>query len=314
MLILVILIFGVSLLSCSNQEKGSVNNKGAEQTATSSNNQSNSENQQDKQKESTTESKYKLTIEDIKAKYTGGYEGKLVNTTLYFEHYVLAEYTREGKKGDSIHYFDWYNLETGDKDVLPVDGYEAKLVKAITKDNLLFTTNIVNINDGNKYFPQVIQCLRQSEIIGNENDFLQVTKDYYLPINQGIDMGLKTGTLMDMQVSNEGVEVKFGPIKGDEIGYYAGYETIPPTKITYNKAGNQLIIEFKDSVIGSDIKKSVISSSNRYVKSVYVERSDSKIILTINLEDATKYYTAHILTNNFPTIGFRFLEIPPNYE
>ena len=289
MTILVVLAFALLLLSCSNQ--------------------------QDKQKESTIVNEDKLTMEDIKATYTGGHEGKLVNTTLYFGHYVLAEYTIEDKKGDSFHLFDWYNLETGDKDVLPVAGYEAKLMKVITKDNLLFTRDRVDTFNGEKSFPLVIQCLRYSEIIGNENDFHEIEKDYYyLPINQGIGMGRKTGVLMNMQVSDEGAEVKFGPKKGEELGYYAGYETIPPTKISYNKAGNQLIIEFEGSVIGSDIKKSVITDSNKYVKSVNIEQSGPKMILTIDLKDAAQYYTAHVTRNNFPTIDFKFLEIPPNYE
>lgn len=221
---------------------------------------------------------------------------------------MLVEYL-EGK----LRYFDWYNLKTGDKNVLDTAAYNCKLMKVVNTDDILFTTDGVTTFDGNKYFPQVIQFSRDPEATSEENDFRQIMKDLYLPINQGIDMGVKSGTLKNMTVSTTGLKVQFGPIKGQELGYYSGFTAIPPTKILYNKVNNQLILEFKDSFIGNDIKKSIITGNNKYIKSIYIGRSNSKIILTINLKNVAKYYTADIPINS-TDIDFKFLETLPNYD
>lgn len=71
----------------------------------------------------------RLTLEELKSKYTGGENGTLVDATLH-KNYVLIEYTK-----NNITYFNWYNLTTGDKDLLPVWDTHAKLKRVIDENN-----------------------------------------------------------------------------------------------------------------------------------------------------------------------------------
>lgn len=315
--ILLALFLALSFLSCSsNQKKISANSKETTKTVAPPSGQSNPGNQQDKQKESITENKDELTIEDIKAKYTGGDNGKIVNITSQLEDYVLVEYINGGGRLC----FDWYNLKTGDKDVLPVGGYNnVKLMRVKDKDNIWFITDGVTYS-GQKFFPQIVQCLRNQEVPDYENDFDSHLLDLYLPIDQGVDFGVNHyENIIDVKVSITGVEVQFGPIKGHESDFFSGNgNSIPPAKTSYNKAKNQFIVEFKDTAIGSNIKKSAINDSNKYIKSVYIKQNGSNTILTVNLKDTGKYYTAKFSfwesVFDLPYIDFIFSDVPHSYE
>lgn len=304
--IIIIILLSISLTGCSNQGKG--NNKKTDQTSTSSNNQETSGNQQSSQSKNTTENKDKLTIEDIKAKYTGGENGKIVNVTEYGGHYVLVEYINSA----DLNCFDFYNLKTGDKDTLPVYPCNVKLQEIKNENDIKFITDGVVTLNGHKYFPQILECYRGQEVTGVDGDFYQIWHDYYLPVDQGFNMGVKDNeTIADIKVSLAGLEVLFEPMKGLETEFDAAYTTVQPTKTSYDKAKNQFIIDFEKTDTDSKINLSKISEENRYVKSVSIKKNGSNTVITISLKDTAKYYTigfSHLEpdVDDFPSLDFKF--------
>lgn len=61
-----------------------------------------------------TKEEAKLTLDEVKSKYKCGEIGTITGTTKYGDH-ILIEYTK-----NNVNYFDWWNLTTGDRDLLPV--------------------------------------------------------------------------------------------------------------------------------------------------------------------------------------------------
>lgn len=306
LLVLIIILFSITLISCSNQGKISSNKKTAQ---TSSNSQNKSGNQQDSQKKSTTENK--LTIEGIKAKYTGGDSGKIVNIITYGSKYILVEYSTDDTLG---HCFDFYNLKTGDKDTLPIYELHVKLDKIINENDIRFIWDGTNNIEAHKSFPGIVECLRGQEVTGYDGEFYQVIQRYYLPVDQGVEVGVKFyETIADLNVSLKGVEVLFEPMKGHEGYFDADYVSVPVSKTSYDRAKNQFVIEFKNTDIDNKLNISKINGQNRYLSSISIKKSGSNAILTINLKDTAKYYTSiesnlePIADGGFPCLDFNFV-------
>lgn len=305
--IFTIICLGILLISCSSQDINSSNNKEAFQTAAKSNNQNTLENKEELQAEKTTKNNDKLTLDDVKSKYTGGENGQIVNVTTYNQ-FALIEYINSA----NLHCYDWYNLKTGDKDILPIYGNNAKLEGIKNENDIWFTTDGVCTLNGHRYFPAIIRCYRAQEVTGYDGDFHMLINNLYMKIDQQFNMGVKSNeTIADIKVSLKGVEVLFEPMKGKEDTFYAAYTTVPPTKTSYDIAKNRFIIEFQNTNIDKAYNKSKINEQNRYLSSIDIKRDGLNTILTINLKDTAKYYTIDFThlepgIDDFPCLQFNF--------
>lgn len=306
----IILFFSIVLISCTNQNSSNTDGKETVQSGASGY-QGNFSNKSDPQTDATAGKTNKLTIEEIKAKYTGGEAGKIVYMTTYKSQYILVEYSIDGTSG---HFFDWYNLKTGDRDALPTYAYHVKLNKIVDENHIRFIYDGTNNVNNHRYFPEIIECYRGQEITGYEGDFYQVKHKYYLPVDQGFNMGNKPNeTIADIKVSLEGLEVLFEPMQGEEGGFYAAYTTVPPTKTSYDKTKNLFFIEFENTDIDSKLDLSKISEQNRYLNSVNIKRNGLNTTLEVNLKDTAKYYTIYFshlepmyTIDDFPYLDFNF--------
>lgn len=306
---IILLLFSIVLMSCANQNAANTDGKETAQSGSSSSNQTGTDDKKDTSSVNTNESRDKLTIEDIKAEYTGGDAGQLVNMTSFKNQYILVEFSLEGISG---HGFEFYDLKTGDKDALPLNGLQAKLDEIVNENHIRFICDGTNNVNSHRYFPEILECSRGQEIKGYEGDFYPEMHSYYLPIDQGYEMGIKPNeTIADIKVSIKGIEVIFEPMKGEEGGFYAAYTTVPPTKTSYDKTKNQFIIEFQDTDIDSKLDLSKVSQQNRYMNSVGIKRNGSNTTLTINLKDTPNYYNikfshAEPKVDDFPCLDFNF--------
>jgi hypothetical protein len=229
----------ISLLGCSGKNL----NGGKEvKPSISPGSQEEQENQQNPG--DTGQNNGKLTLDDVKANYNGRENGQLINATTYKDSFVLVEY----KNDANIQSFDWYNLETGDRDTLPLGPYHAKLRKIENENLILFETNGVLEYDGITYFPEIYRCCRQEEVTGLNGEFDMRSEPLYLPVKEGFEFGGKTNIIIaDIKVSLRGVEVLFKPEKGYESDFYTPYSYYPLTKTSFDKAGNKFIIEFENT-------------------------------------------------------------------
>lgn len=312
-IIIIILLFSIISIGCENQNSINADSRGTVQSETSTTNQSGTDVKKDTQPKNNVVDANKLTIEDIKARYTGGNAGQIVNLTTYVydAEYALVEYTY----GGGGHFFDWYNLKTGSKDTI-LGPCNAKLVLIKNQNDMLFMTDGVVAVNSHKYFPELIRCYRNEESTGLDGEFEQVWNNLYLPIEQGFDMGVKPNeTIADIKVSLEGLTVLFEPMKGNEVEFYAAYTTVPPTKTSYNRSKNQFIIEFEKTDIDNKLDISKVSEQNCYIKSIKIERKGLNTLFTIDLKDIAKYYTivfSHLNLKSagegLPYLDFRFTD------
>lgn len=249
----------------------------------------------------------KLTIDDIKKKYIEDGEKKIENISTY-SHYALVEYTLDS----TTKCFDWYNLETGDKDVLLTNSINTTLKNIENENSIIFITDGMSHINGHKYFPKIIKCYRVEENTNSENDFDEIIDNLYLEIDEKVEIGNKSNEVIsDIKVSLKGVEILFEPMKGYEDVFYAAYTTIPETATTYVKDKRQFIIEFKNTDLSPRINKSKITEQNYYISSIDIKVHGKNTNLIVNLKDTAKYYTAFLghtepQKDDFPYVDFNF--------
>lgn len=261
----------------------------------------------------TKEQEFKLKAQNIIDKYNGGKNGKLISTETYKE-YLLVEYTRD----NGCTYFDWYNLKTGDKDVLPVWNTHSTLKKIVNENNIVFYTDGKNISDSEyKAFPFIYECIRKKEILNYEDDFYAKKVDRYLYTNEPSEFGSKSHEVLDdIKLTFQGIEILFTPMKGYEMEFDAGTPTIPPVKTTFIEKNNQFIIEFNDTKIGDKLHDKLASYDNFFIKSLNIKEYSNNTKIIITLKDKAKYYNAkevHVSGEGFPVLIFTFSN-NTNYE
>ena len=159
---------------------------------------------------------HSLSVDDIKKRYTGGEKGTIVNITDY-QHYVLVEYNT----GNKCNCFDWYNLDTGECDTLPIGPVNAELKEIKSPDDIVFITDgIYNINNY-KRFPYIIECVREQKDTNSKGDFTPIDKARYFMVEQGVEFGNKGNeVLQDITITPEYVQMSFAPAKGQETISY----------------------------------------------------------------------------------------------
>lgn len=257
----------------------------------------------------------KLTMEDIRAKYT---DRKIVNVINHGD-YVLVE-----SKSDypaTVSWFHWHNLKTGDIDIMPTSPYYVRLVEIINEDMMLFEASGKNDVGPYRSFPFYIECYRNEEN-GGQLDFRDRHIPKYFTVDQGTSFGNKGDEVIsDIRITLTGIEVLFKPVKGREDYFYAGFITIPPTKTRYVKDKHQFIIEFEKTRISEDIKNKglKVAEENHYLNSVELREESHSSRVAVNLKDKAKLYTADIKTiydtnSDLPFVQFYFSSnYPYNY-
>lgn len=226
----------------------------------------------------------KLSLEDVKKKYN---DKEIVNIVTY-KHYVLVESSRDTYANS----FHWYNLATGDMDILPVKPHYCKLEKIVHENHITFLADGTNHINHAKVFPFSIECRKDED----DEDFRAYYRDKYFKINEATEFGQKENEVIsNVKVTLNGIEILFEPIKGKEGEFYAGNTTIPPTEISYNTEKHQLIVKFTNTRVSEDMMKlSTKNEDNYYLDSYQVRKENDSSIVILNLKDAAKFYTADI--------------------
>lgn len=252
---------------------------------------------------SVTKASSVLTLDKIKEKYKNEGIGEIVRTYDY-KNYILVKYLNV----NSMQCFDLYNLETGDRDILSV-GSEAEIFSFASGDRLELKATGLDQFSGIKGFPYYIVCNRVEEVTGSENDFHVGKRVLYKRINEEEEFGVKRdGMLSDLKVTLTGFEMEFGPQKCKEMEFYAGSVTIQAMKTSYDKAKNQFLIELINTTVSPEMLKKAIGEQNRYIDSIEVRENGSNSLITVNLKDTCKFYTAELEQAEFPRVRFIFKE------
>lgn len=243
-----------------------------------------------------------LTLEKIMEKYKNENLGEIIQTYDY-KNYILVKYVDERSR----QCFDLYNLETGDRDILS-EGIEAEIFRFASGDQIELKSNGFNQFSGQKDFPYYIVFTRVKEVPGSEYDFHSGKRTLYKRISEEEEFGVKRdGMLQDLRVTLTGFEIEFAPQSGKEAEFYAGNVTIQAMKTSYDSTKNQLLIEIINTTVSPELKKR-IEEQNRYIRSIGVKEIGSDSLITVNLKDTCKFYTAELEQDEFPRARFIFKE------
>lgn len=290
---LICILLIISLSSCNGVTNQTGNNKLNTNTNISNNKQTETQD-------------FKLKAQDVISKYNRGESSKLVSTESYKD-YLLVEYTNDA----GYTYFDWYNLKTGDKDILPVWDSHSKLKKIVDENNIIFYTDGKNVSDSNyKAFPFIYECTRKKEIVDYEDDFYARKVDRYFGVNEPCEFGSKSNEVLDdIKFTFQSIEILFTPMVGHEMDFYAGNTTIPPVKTSFIEENSQFVIEFKDTKLGNKLHSKLIKDNNFFIESLNIKEYGNNTKIIINLKEKAKYYNAmeiHVSGEGLPILVFTF--------
>lgn len=229
---------------------------------------------------------FKLTLDEIKKKYTNA---KIKDIQSVGKEYVLVE----SQKDNFASTFDIYNLKTGDMDTLPTMGDFVTLEKIENENYFVLLSSGRNSETNIGDFPHLIRCIRIKNDLKKNDDFTALIEDKYFSLDNPLQSGTKVDSVMSsINVSLDGIQVQFKPVKGKETEFYAAATDIPPTRTSYDKNKKQLTFEIKIDKLEDNLKanKKVTLVSNEYLTSYELKQEKGKIYLALNLKDAAKEY------------------------
>ncbi|RKD32771.1 DUF4652 domain-containing protein [Thermohalobacter berrensis] len=248
--------------------------------------------------------KYKITLEDVKNNYN---KDEIITIKEYKDKYVLVE----TKKKNEVNSFDFYNLETGDRDILFNNLDYMELLDIKNENQLIFLSNGLNSESGFHRFPYIVKFIRYEENIESKFDFNRIEERAYFKLSENTTFGNRTvAVISDIRITLDGIEILFKPQKGKEAEFFADYTNIPITKTSYNKEQIQFILKFDNTKVGDFVKdnKVKLNSENTYIKDIDIIQKEGMSLVLINLKMDNIEYTGEInrLNNKLPFLDLDF--------
>lgn len=252
----------------------------------------------------------KITLDDIKNNYNKDDKGNIVKVTSYKNYaldnnYALVEYQKENRN-----YFDFYNLETGDIDLMPIWETQTKLKAIVDENHILFISDGYHIESRHSGFPYIIECSRAKEDIDSKDDFLPKRIEKFLRIDENTKFGNGPESKITLLKSSMfGIDILFEPIDERELMF--GPITLPNVNISYLQNGDQLILEIPETEIEEKCILESLNNNNEnpFIKSIKLERTNDGTRITIDLKDTAKYYNVeekYILKNSLTVLNLSF--------
>lgn len=269
---------------------------------------SNSENKSNTELASTTESASKITLDDIKGRYSDS-DVKIKNIQNIGEEWVLVQ----SQKETFADKFDIYNLRTGDMDSIQ-EGFEyVTLEKVVNENYFIFLSSGKNSESIYGDFPHLINSIRIKNKLNASDDFISFNEDKYFELDYSVNSGSKEhAVLSEIIVTFDGFEVMFEPRNDNDMEFYIDATDIPQTKTSYNKDKNQMIFELTTDQIGGKYKnrKKIDVDGNQFISSLEISQKDNKTYLTVGIKEITKEYMVkkNRLPNQLPFFSVSFRE------
>jgi hypothetical protein len=245
----------------------------------------------------------KLSMEEISKNCPQGYSIK--NIFNYGSNYILIQYSVTAASDQ----FEFVNLETGDKDFLPKGVDYAEFVSIENENWIILLDQGTNSESNRRIFPFLINCERQSENVNKQDDFNSIIEKIDFKLDEKINIGVDRPEVLDKIITDDKIlEIQFGPVKGNEIGFFSDFISPPWTSFEYDKKDNSLIISMKDTTIAETVVQSLKEIKNENIKSVDYKINNNSLKLIIFLSDGVKSYSGECAERdmNIPCIMLEF--------
>lgn len=228
----------------------------------------------------------RLTIDEIKKQYT---DSKILSIHKIDDRFVLIE----SQKETFANVFELYDLDSGDKDIMPTMAEYVSLKEMIDENNFIFLSSGKNSESSIGVFPYLIKFSRVKSDINSTDDFIEISEEKYFGLNESISSGSKgdCSILSDIIVTLGSIQVLFEPIPGQEAGFYAADSDIPKTTTIYSEETREMVVEMEVSEISNQLEEGKIDTQkNDYVDFIKVEKSNKVIKLILGISpEAEKY-------------------------
>lgn len=247
---------------------------------------------------------YKLSMEDINANYNDN----IINITTYKEKYVLVESSEE----TFANKFELYNLETGDRDVLPTNPYYVKLDKIENENTFIFLADGRNHISPHHEFPFELECVRYDQVANREDDFKMIRRPVYYKLDESVTFGSKDKEIVtDIRVTLEGIQVLFGPMEGYEMDFYAGDTMLPEIETSFSKDKNQFILRLNDVKKGKKLDSENYKQSNYFIESIEIQEKDDHCLIILQMKESAQFYYGNredtLQDKGYPYLELKFL-------
>lgn len=162
----------------------------------------------------------------------------------------------------------------------------------ISENEICFVNRTGKCSDTNKIgFPHIIRCVRDNK----ENQFESIKEDLFLDIETPFRFGANKSDISDIKIYTDSIEILF------DVKFVAGYVTIPPADISYDKDEEQMIIIFDRCNTEFDIDTLSDTEVNPFIRTIDLENVDNKCILKIGLKSTKKYNMKEkVIRGEFP--------------
>ncbi len=233
------------------------------------------------QKEDITIGKNKISIEDIKTKYT---DEKILNIQKIKNNFVLIE----SQKDTFANKFTLYNLNTGESNFLPTSGNYVSVEKIIDENNINFLATGKNSESSNIEFPYLINCNRKDSTM----EFSATIKKKILELTDSVEGGNKKQCqLSSILTTPNTIRVYFKPSQGKETEFFADSVTIPITNSKYIKEKNQMTFKIEDVQLAKEYEKSINKNDSFFITPIETNVQTNCIELVVTLKDFVDGYT-----------------------
>lgn len=233
-------------------------------------------------------SQYKAALEQIEQSYAKS--GETVLSTQGYYDYLLVE----SQAPNLPALFSLHNLKTGDRSIVAKTEYiiDTQKTKIIDENNIILYSTGKSYDNAFQSFPFEIHCMRGTEDTNPKADFIQLKKDIRLPIDEHITLhGKAKEEIVDIKVSENGLQIFFGPQSSNDVNFGAYYLDSPETNISYNRAGAEFILKFKDTTIAKSYGNSnSLPYTNNYIKSINLKQSKKSSYMVLQLNGTAQYY------------------------
>ncbi|MDI6705279.1 MAG: hypothetical protein QME73_03360 [Bacillota bacterium] len=246
----------------------------------------------------------KLTVEEIKNNYP---DEKILDIHELESRYVLVEVQRD----TYANRFELYNLETGERDVLPTGVEYTEPHEIVNQNHVVLLATGRDSESSYQNFPYYKRFIKNSGVDDKDNSFICINEDRYLDIGEktGTDSG-KRGVLSAVIVGLESVEFLFKPERGKEAGFYAAFTDIPATEIMAEEDNSVMLVRFEDAAVEGAVGYNGIlyGGDNPYFSRLEVREEDSGVSVYIHLTESAGRYLVKKGRLPLPT-GFPYLHL-----
>lgn len=249
---------------------------------------------------------HEVTLEQIKSAYK---QGEILDINTYGDNYVLVKSHEIPEPGIALNpndVYTFYNLKTGDKDILDTSPFIVELQKIESPNHILFSCNGQNIMAPFHDFPFILSFERKEENVDSESDFTVTHVPQYYSLEKSMTFGDASNAIIsDINISSTSIEVKFAG-SNSPYDFILADGRIPVTKVEYSPNMNSIMFQFKGSFIDKKYKDSsmVINQGNDFMDSVELKENPDNACVTINLKPSVKQYSCRITADGALEIFF----------